>query len=118
MNDIKLRDHIEEIKLFSIADLGVDDIFNYLLEFNQMSKDQFLARPTKIAADKKIFDRIASTHQFYGLIYRDYTWVNEFYNYVKTAVEKKKPLENNVTSDIKTETNPIDMSEYRVQEVD
>ena len=122
MNDIKLRDHIEEIKLFSIADLGVDDIFNYLLEFNQMAKEQFLARPTKIAADKKLFDRIASTHQFYGLIYRDYTWVNEFYNYVKTAVDKKKPVETlpkeGEVVGPAPEINPMDMSQYKIEEVD
>lgn len=94
MNDIKLRDHIEEIKLFSRFDLGVDEIYNYVLEFNQYAKEEFLARPTKIATDKKLFDRIASTHQFYALIYRDYTWVNELYNYIDKKRKNMVPLKS------------------------
>jgi len=83
MHQIKLRDHIEEIKLFKDSDFGVDDAFNYLLEFNKKVKDDFLKRENKPATDKKLFDKIAETHQFYALIYRNYTWLNEFYLFVQ-----------------------------------
>jgi hypothetical protein len=83
MNEITLRDHLEEVKLFKDTELGVDEIYNLLLKFNQQTKDDFLKRIDKPSGDKKLFNKIASTHQFYGLIFRDYTWVNEFYNYVK-----------------------------------
>ena len=83
MNEITLRDHLEEIKLFKETELGVDEIYNLLLKFNQQTKDDFLKRVEKPNGDKKLFNKLASTHQFYGLIFRDYTWVNEFYNYVK-----------------------------------
>jgi len=83
MNEITLRDHLEEIKLFKDTELGVDEIFNLLLKFNQQTKEDFLKRDDKPNGDKKLFNKLASTHQFYGLIFRDYTWVNEFYNYVK-----------------------------------
>jgi hypothetical protein len=106
MNDIKLRDHIEEIKLFSRFELGVDEIYNYLLEFNQYAKEEFLARPNKIATDKKLFDRIASTHQFYGLIYRDYTWVNEFVNYI----DKKRKNMVPVKSEEQQPAQPVELS--------
>ena len=85
MNQIKLRDHIEEIKLFKDLELGVDDAFNYLIEFNKKSKEDFLKRANKPAADKKLFDKIAESHQFYGLINKNYTWLNEF----KLFVEEK-----------------------------
>lgn len=106
MNDIKLRDHVEEIKLFSRFELGVDEIYNYLLEFNQYAKEEFLARPNKIATDKKLFDRIASTHQFYGLIYRDYTWVNEFVNYI----DKKRKNMVPVKSEEQQPAQPVELS--------
>ena len=83
MNEITLRDHLEEIKLFKDTELGVDETYNLLLKFNQQTKDDFLKRVEKPNGDKKLFNKLASTHQFYGLIFRDYTWVNEFYNYVK-----------------------------------
>jgi hypothetical protein len=89
MNAIKLRDHIEEIKLFKDSEFGVDDAFNNLIEFNKKSKEDFLKRTNKPAADKKLFDKIAETHQFYGLIYKNYTWVNEFYLFVQ---EKNKTI--------------------------
>jgi len=89
MNEIKLRDHIEEIKLFKDTDLGVDEIFNFLLDFNKKVRDDYLNRENKASADKKLFDRIAQTHQFYGLIYRNYTWLNDFYNYAKEMKEKR-----------------------------
>ena len=89
MNEIKLRDHIEEIKLFKDTDLGVDEMFNFLLDFNKKVRDDYLKRENKAAADKKLFDRIAQTHQFYGLIYRNYTWLNDFYNYAKEMKEKR-----------------------------
>ena len=85
MNQIKLRDHIEEIKLFKDSEMGVDDVFNYLLEFNKKSKEDFLKRENKPVADKKLFDRIAETHQFYGLIYKNYTWLNEFVCFIKES---------------------------------
>jgi len=84
MNKIKLRDHIEEIKLFSNEKHTVDFMFNKLLDFNKNTKDEFLKRENKISSDKKLFDRIAETHQFYALIFRDYTWINEFYNYINS----------------------------------
>jgi hypothetical protein len=83
MHQIKLRDHIEEIKLFKDSDFGVDDAFNYLLEFNKKVKDDFLKRENKPASDKKLFDKVAETHQFYALIYKNYTWLNEFYLFVQ-----------------------------------
>ena len=90
MNQIKLRDHIDEIKLFKDFELGVDEIFNYLIDFNKKVKEEFLKRDQKPSSDKKLFDRIASTHQFYGLLYRNYTWLNEFYNYIKDNETQKK----------------------------
>jgi hypothetical protein len=90
MHQIKLRDHIEEIKLFKDSDFGVDDAFNYLLEFNKKVKDDFLKRENKPPADKKLFDRIADTHQFYVLINRNYTWLNDFYSFIKEKNEKNE----------------------------
>lgn len=88
MNKIKLRDHIEEIKLFKDTELGVDEIFNLLIEFNKKVKDEFLKRENKPHADKKLFDRIADTHQFYVLINRNYTWLNDFYSFITEKKEK------------------------------
>ena len=82
-NNTKQNDTIREIKLFKETELGVDEIYNLLIKFNQQTKDDFLKRVEKPNGDKKLFNKLASTHQFYGLIFRDYTWVNEFYNYVK-----------------------------------
>ena len=93
MNQIKLRDHIEEIKLIGNTGLGVDEIFNYLLDFVQVVKDDYLKRTTKPSGEKKLFDKIASTHRFYPLIYRDYTWLNEFYNFI---IEKTSPKDGEV----------------------
>jgi len=90
MNQIKLRDHIEEIKLIGNTGLGVDEIFNYLLDFVNVVKEDYLKRTTKPAGEKKLFDKIASTHRFYPLIYRDYTWLNEFYNYIVEKIGKKE----------------------------
>jgi len=90
MNKIKLRDHIEEIKLFKDTELGVDEIFNLLIEFNKKVKDNFLKRENKPPADKKLFDRIADTHQFYVLINRNYTWLNDFYSFIKEKNEKNE----------------------------
>jgi hypothetical protein len=89
MNQIKLRDHIEEIKLIGNTGLGVDEIFNHLLDFVNVVKEDYLKRTTKPAGEKKLFDKIASTHRFYPLIYRDYTWLNEFYNYIIEKIGKK-----------------------------
>jgi hypothetical protein len=93
MNQIKLRDHIEEIKLIGNTGLSVDEIFNYLLDFVQVVKDDYLKRTTKPSGEKKLFDKIASTHRFYPLIYRDYTWLNEFYNFI---IEKISPKDGEV----------------------
>jgi hypothetical protein len=93
MNQIKLRDHIEEIKLIGNTGLSVDEIFNYLLDFINVVKEDYLKRTTKPAGEKKLFDKIASTHRFYPLIYRDYTWLNEFYNFVIEKVTKKEGSE-------------------------
>jgi hypothetical protein len=90
MNQIKLRDHIEEIKLIGNTGLSVDEIFNYLLDFINVVKEDYLKRTTKPAGEKKLFDKIASTHRFYPLIYRDYTWLNEFYNFIIEKVTKKE----------------------------
>jgi hypothetical protein len=89
MNQIKLRDHIEEIKLIGNTGLGVDEIFNHLLDFVNVVREDYLKRTTKPAGEKKLFDKIASTHRFYPLIYRDYTWLNEFYNYINEKIGKK-----------------------------
>jgi len=94
MNQIKLRDHIEEIKLIGNTGLGVDEIFNHLLDFVNVVKEDYLRRTTKPAGEKKLFDKIASTHRFYPLIYRDYTWLNEFYNYINEKIGKKEENEN------------------------
>jgi hypothetical protein len=98
MNQIKLRDHIEEIKLIGNTGLGVDEIFNYLLDFVQTVKDDYLKRTTKPSGEKKLFDKIASTHRFYPLIYRDYTWLNEFYNFI---IEKISPKDGEVLEEEK-----------------
>jgi len=88
MNKIKLRDHLEEIKLFKDTELGVDEIFNLLIEFNKKIKEEFLKRDNKPSSDKKLFNRIAETHQFYCLINRNYTWLNEFYSFIKEKNQK------------------------------
>ena len=95
MNEITLRDHLEEIRLFKDTELGVDEIYNLLLKFNQQTKDDFLKRIDKPSGDKKLFNKLASTHQFYGLIFRDYTWVNEFYNYVKEKTPESESKTDN-----------------------
>lgn len=83
INKIKLRDHIDEIKLFDGEIYTVDFVFNKLLDFNKKVKEEFLNRENKIPSDKKLFDRLSETHQFYSLIYRNYTWINEFYNFIR-----------------------------------
>jgi len=47
---------------------------------NKIIQKSFIERPKKKSVDKKLFDRITSIHQFYSLMNRDYSWVDELYN--------------------------------------
>jgi len=117
MHEIKLRDHIEEIKLFKDTDMGVDEIFNLLLDFNKKVRDDYLKRENKAAADKKLFDRIAQTHQFYGLIYRNYTWINDFYNYVK-EMKEKRDIQNMLNMQYQNLNQNGDKNDYTIDKPD
>jgi hypothetical protein len=47
---------------------------------NKTARKDFIERQKKTSTDKRLFDRIAATHQFYSLMNKDYSWVDELYN--------------------------------------
>jgi hypothetical protein len=82
INEIRLNNLFHEIKFFNKIDLTAEEIFTHLLQFNTKCKNDFLNKSKKAPKDKKIFDRIAATHQFYCLLHLEYSWVHAFYNYL------------------------------------
>ena len=80
LNEIKLNNKFQELGFFDKINLPVADIFATIVDMNKIIRKEFLERPKKTSSDKKLFDRIAATHQFYSLMNRDYSWVDELYN--------------------------------------
>ena len=85
MNKIKLRDALDNIKLFEKINLTVEEIYCKLDEFNMAVKNDFSFKK-KSTNEKDLYTKIAQTHGFYCLMYRDYLWVNKFYIYLKNEV--------------------------------
>lgn len=85
MNKIKLRDALDNIKLFEKINLTVEEIYCKLDEFNMAVKNDFSFKK-KSTNEKDLYMKIAQTHGFYCLMYRDYLWVNKFYIYLKNEV--------------------------------
>lgn len=82
MNKIKLRDELYIIKLFDTIKLKENEIFNHLLNYNKVVRDEYMGKPIKSAIEKKLADKIAITHKFYCVLQREYTWINMFHNYL------------------------------------
>jgi hypothetical protein len=80
LNEIKLNNKFQELGFFEKINLPVADIFATIVDMNKIIRKEFLERPKKTSTDKRLFDRIAATHQFYSLMNRDYSWVDELYN--------------------------------------
>lgn len=80
LNEVKLNNKFQELGFFEKINLPVADIFATIIDMNKIIRKSFIERPKKTSVDKKLFDRIASTHQFYSLMNRDYSWVDELYN--------------------------------------
>jgi hypothetical protein len=80
LNEIKLNNKLQELEFFEKINLPVADIFTTIIDMNRIARKEFIERQKKPASDKKLFDRIAATHQFYCLMFKDYSWVDELYN--------------------------------------
>jgi len=80
MNEIKLNNKFQELGFFEKINLPVADIFATIVDMNKTSRKDFIDRQKKTSTDKRLFDRIAATHQFYSLMNKDYSWVDELYN--------------------------------------
>ena len=80
INEIKLNNKFQELGFFEKINLPVADIFATIVDMNKTTRKDFIERQKKTATDKKLFDRIAATHQLYSLMHKDYSWVDELYN--------------------------------------
>ena len=55
-------------------------------EIEYAMKKQQNESKKKSTNEKDLYMKIAQTHGFYCLMYRDYLWVNKFYIYLKNEV--------------------------------
>jgi hypothetical protein len=82
MNKIKLRDELYTIKLFDSIKLKENEIFNHLINYNKLIRDEYMTKPIKSVNEKKLADKISITHKFYCVLQREYTWCSMFNNYL------------------------------------
>ncbi len=83
MNKIKLRDHLDNNKIFNGKNTS-NEVFNKLITFNNIVKKEFESK-LKVNKERELFYKINETHKFFCVLLKDYTWVNKFKVYMNTV---------------------------------
>jgi len=83
MNKIKLRDHLDNNKIFNGKNTS-NEVFNKLIAFNNIVKKEFESK-LKVNKERELFYKINETHKFFCVMLKDYTWVNKFKVYMNTV---------------------------------
>jgi hypothetical protein len=87
MNEMLLRDKLNEIKLFEKIKLNEIEIFNQLINFNRKIDNEFRSRISRSRKETEFYTRIFESHRFFCLLYEDFSWVHHFFNYLENVIK-------------------------------
>jgi len=87
MNEMLLRDKLNEIKLFEKIKLNEIEIFNQLINFNRKIDSEFRSRISRSRKETELYTRIFESHRFFCLLYDDFSWVHHFFNYLENVLK-------------------------------
>jgi hypothetical protein len=86
INELTLRERLNEIKLFEKIKLPEIEIYDHFLNFNKRIEADFRSRISRSREETELYTRIFEFHKFYAIMYGDYTWVNIYMNYLQNQI--------------------------------
>jgi len=86
INELTLRERLNEIKLFEKIKLPEIEIYDHFLNFNRKIDAEFRSRISRSREETELYTRIFEFHKFYLIMYGDYTWINIFMNYLQNQI--------------------------------
>jgi hypothetical protein len=96
MNEMLLRDKLNEIKLFEKIKLNEIEIFNQLINFNRKIDSEFRSRISRSRKETELYTRIFESHRFFCLLYDDFSWVHHFFNYLENVLKNNEYWKNKI----------------------